>query len=71
MAIDTRDNSSPDKHFLTTIDEPKKKDIIANDPSNVEFDKLTYSDDDFYYDCFNDWVAEELQNIVQQFSLDF
>ena len=38
---------SLDKLFFTFCNEPKKDNFTADEPPEAEFEKLTYSDDDF------------------------
>ena len=71
MAIDTWDDFSPDKHYLPMTDESKKQDDHAEELPEVEFEKLTYTDDDFDSNCYDDWIGEGLQNIVNKFSSSF
>lgn len=71
MAIDTWNDSSTDAYYLHTWDKQKLKDDNDEKLFEAGFEKLSCTNDDFYSDVNNEWIGEELQNIVKEFSSSF
>lgn len=67
LDINTMSGSSPDDHYIPNTKKLNKDNIVADEPRELEVEKLTYSDDNYESEYGDNWVADETKDEVQNF----